>query len=289
MKGQSVEIRADHVWGPDRVESIVFSTATRAPTRPPTQVVPPAPRQVVRPAPCPPPTCTPVGPFRPSTNGFKFPNSFSSIPLPRPLPSIPASFGLCGGMASAALDYFLSCIPIPSTTTVPASGTLFNYLLRRQLHSLGSPTFGMIAKFGVWTNRPDTRRMHPLIPHRVLLDGLQELTVPESRATVASFRAGRPVVLGLIRVGPGSVSINNHQVLAYGLAHVSGGPGLTAITDIRIYDPNYPMTDGMVIRCEFVRGPWHRVRCVQVPARRGEKVRGFFRVPYTRKTPPCLP
>jgi hypothetical protein len=243
-------------------------------------------------APCPPPTCTQVGPFLASRHGFRFPNSFSvTIPLPRPLPAIPASFGLCGGMASAALDYFLSCIPIPSATAVPGSrSTLFNYLLRRQLDSLGSPSFGMVQKFLSWTNRPDiTGSLLPsgLLPGTGLLttiDGLQQLTVPEFGSTVASLAAGRPVVLGLIYVGPRAVSIwHNHQVLAYG--STSTGPGTTSV---QIYDPNFPLDDSIAIRCESLGGGT-RVRCVQVRSGVSTTVRGFFRMPYTRVTPPCLP
>ena len=232
--------------------------------------------------PCPPPSCTPVGPFLPSRHGFNFVNSFTTtIPLPRPLPPISPSYGLCGGMASAALDYFLSCIPIPSTATVPLTGTtLFNYLFRRLLDSLGSPTFVMVPKFLSWTNRPDVAV--GLGPLRI--DGVQELTLPEFSATTASLSAGRPVVLGLVYVGPGAANIwENHQVLAYSTTRVS-----PTVTDIKVYEPNYPRADDAVIRCEVLGT---RVRCVErVPSRVVTKrVRGFFRMPYTRAVPPCLP
>jgi hypothetical protein len=290
--GQRVEIRADYIWGRNREEAINFSTPASPPPPPP---VVPAPR----PAPCPPPTCTPVGPFLPSRHGFRFGNLFSTtIPLPGPLPSISPEFGLCGGMASAALDYFLSCISIPSTTAVPASGsTLFKYLLSRQLDSLG-PRFGMVRKFLEWTNRPDTTTSvaRSSVPAAVLttivgawwtnfvtVDGLQELTVPEFRATVASLSAGRSLVLGLVYVGPAAVSIwKNHQVLAYGAASVS-----STVTDIRVYDPNERQDDNVRIRCELLSGAT-RVHCVQVSSSETTTVRGFFRMPYTRKTPPCL-
>ena len=202
-------------------------------------------------------------------------------------------------MASASLDYFLSCIPIPSGTTVPTSGgALFNYLLRRQLHSLGAPGFGMVRRFIEWTNRPDIRTSvaRSSVPAAILtgivapwaglvtIDGLQELTVPEFRATAASLAAGRPVVLGLIYVGPGAVNIwHNHQVLAYGTATVS-----PTVTDVKVYDPNEPRDDGAVIRCELLGGG-SRVRCVQTNRGGTARVRGFFRMPYTRVTPPCLP
>jgi hypothetical protein len=194
-------------------------------------------------------------------------------------------------MASAALDYWLSCIPIPATTTGPVSGSpLFTYLLARQLHSIGAPTFDMVQKFLSWTNRPDItlpgRLLSPLTPVAGLVSiaGLQELTVPEFRATVASLAVGRLVVLGLIYVGPGSVSIwHNHQVLAYGTTPVS-----PTVTNLRVYDPNEPGQDGVVIRCELLAGG-ARVRCLQGISGGTKTVRGFFRMPYTRQTPPCLP
>jgi hypothetical protein len=263
-----------------------FGEAPPAAPPPPVPVMP-APRPVQ----CPPPTCTPVGPFLASRHGFKFFNSFSiTIPLPSPFPSIPRSYGLCGGMATAALDYFLSCIPIPSTTAIPTAGTtLFNYLLRRQLDSLDAPSFGMVPKFLTWTNRPNTSVTVPggVLPIPVsVVDGLQELTVPEFGATMASLSAGRMVVLGLILVGPGAVSIwRNHQVLAYGAG--TAGPG---VTNLRIYEPNAPLDDGVVVRCESLSGG-SRVRCTQVTPSSGKTrtVRGFFRMPYIRVTPPCLP
>jgi hypothetical protein len=244
------------------------------------------------PVPCPPATCTPVGPFLASTHAFRFVNSFTTtIPLPFGLPAISPSYGLCGGMAAAALDYYLSCIPIPSTSSVPATGTtLFNYLFRRLLDSLGSPTFGMVTKFLTWTNRPDFALPGGLLTGGLIpganlfsLDGTQELTHPEFYGTIATLTA-RPVPLGLVYVGPGAVNIwENHQVLAYGTSRVS-----PTVTDIKVYEPNYPLADDAVIRCEVLKS---RVRCLERVPSRGvtKRVRGFFRMPYTRSIPPCLP
>ena len=59
------------------------------------------------------------------------------------------------------------------------------------------------------------------------------------------------------------------------------------VTSVRVYDPNYPREDGAAIRCELLEGG-ARVRCERLlPS--GETVRGFFIVPYTHRTPPCLP
>lgn len=302
LKGRRVKIDADYVWGTDREESIKFSTTASPPPPPP---VPPPAR--VSPA-CPPTTCTPVGPLLPSTHAFKFDNSFSlTIPLPAPFPPITAGYGLCGGMASAALDYFLSCIPIPSTSSVPAFGTpLYNYLLSRLLDSLGRPGFDMVKKFLSWTQRPDINSnllataegaigpaaniiLGPLpagVAHFVKVNGVQELTAREEfPATVASLSAGRMLVLGLVYKGPGALDIwENHQVLAYGIDRVS-----STVTNIKVYDPNHHDDDRALISCELLAGGT-RVRCLEVLSRASnEKVRGFFRMPYTHKTPPCLP
>jgi hypothetical protein len=236
-----------------------------------------------------------------------------AIPLPSPFPPITRDYGLCGGMASAALDYFLSCIPIPSTPSVPLLGSpLYNYLLRRLLDSLGRPSFGMVKKFISWTQRPDitsslsiaaagalgptaARILGPVAvvalgpvtagaADLVTIDGVQELTVREFHATVRALAAGHMVVLGLVYQGPGAVDIwENHQVLAYGTGRVS-----PTVTNIRVYDPNYNGDDGVLIRCELLAGGT-RVRCLQMSRRAPRKVRGFFCMPYTRRTPPCLP
>lgn len=310
LKGKRVKIVAAYTWGPHHVQSITFSTTASPPPPPPTPR-PPAPVRV----PCPPPTCTPAPPFVPSRHGFNFDNDFSvTIRLPSPFPPITRKYGLCGGMASAALDYFLSCIPIPSTTTVPAIGSpLYNYLMSRLLDSLGSPSFGMVKKVLWWTQRPDVtsrlsaaaaeavgqRAARVLRPAAVVVlgpvaagaatlvtvDGVQELTVPEFHATVASLVNGRMVVLCLIYQGPGALDIwENHQVLAHGISRVS-----STVTDIKVYDPNYNRDDSGLIRCELLAGGT-RVRCMHMKSGLNlRKVRGFFRMPYIRRTPPCLP
>ena len=308
MKGKPVKIDADYVWGTDREESIKFSTTASPPPPPPPTPRPPAPRPAtpVRVV-CPPTTCSPTGRFLPSTHGFRFDNSFSlAIPLPGGLPTITAGYGLCGGMASAARDYFLSCIPIPSTSIVPSAGnTLHKYLFDRLLDSLGRPGFGMVGKFLSWTQRPDVNSnmlstarkavgpavvlLGPVpagVAHYVKVDGVQELTAREEfPRIVAELTAGRMVVVGLVYVGPGALNIwENHQVLAYGIDRIS-----PTVTNIKVYDPNYNKDDGAYLRCELVAGGT-RIQCEEVLSRaKNEKVRGFFRMPYTRVTPPCLP
>lgn len=271
---------------------------------------PPPPPPPPPPTRCPPESCTPPRVFLPSLHAFKFTNSFSlsGWSALRSVPSIIRSlftsgrFGLCGGMSTAALDYFLSCIHIPSTSAIPSAGDpLFNYLGTRQLDSLEFPSMRLIGQYLLWTNLPDDSVSTPSIPIPIgplpipvpsvtIVKGLRELTVPEFRDTLAKLRAGERVVLGLIYAGPGSAAIwENHQVLAYATSSMVPGT-----TDIRIYDPNFPGNDFIVIRCTL-NAAGDRVDCTEFnissPAspRLIEKVRGFFIMPYRRSVPPCIP
>jgi hypothetical protein len=262
-----------------------FLTAASPPPPPPAPAPTPA-------APCPPATCTPPAAFRPSVHGFRFVNSFtlaalsgsSSIPpAARPILArlLAGSFGLCGGMASAAKDHFLTCVPRPSATTPPSTGPLFAYLLMRQIESLALPSLALVNLFLAWSMMPDTSTTLPLSP--VSIPGTQELTLPQLRATLTRLSRSDLTVLGLVYVGPRSAAIwENHQVLAY--AHASPAPG---VTDLKVYDPNFPMRDDVVIRARVVGT---RVQCEQLLAGSPhKKVRGFFIMPYTRRVPLCLP
>ena len=93
----------------------------------------------VRPRPPVQPPCR----FRASVHGFKFPNSFSlpaalTGPLARiGIPIGSGAYGLCGGMSFLAADHFVFGVPIPTTTSIPTTGSsLYNQILRRQLDSL---------------------------------------------------------------------------------------------------------------------------------------------------------
>ncbi len=255
-----------------------------------TAVSPPRPPTPTAPAPCPPATCSPPAAFRPSLHGFHFVNSFTLAGLSSS-PSIPSvarpilarllsgSFGLCGGMASAAKDHFLTCVPRPSTATTPTSGPLFAYLAMRQIESLGLPSSTLVKQFLAWSMLPDTATS--FLP--ISIPGTQELTLPQLRATLTRLSRSDPTILGLVYVGPRSAAIwDNHQVLAYGQS--TPAPG---VTDIKVYDPNYPLRDDVVIRARVTGS---RVVSEQfVGGTPLKRVRGFFIMPYTRRVPLCLP
>lgn len=245
--------------------------------------------------------------FRPSSNGFAFVNHFTGSPIPFSLGGLetrigaPSTFGLCGGMSFAAADLFLAGKTPPTRDTPPfknepeGGGAWFSYIQSRQLTSLG-PGLELATKFGRWMSLPDDgeRVDAPLL-------GTRTMTMEELHAIRAALAEGRPVVLGLVfnrhagnagsngRVG---VPWENHQVLAYDAAPavVAGKSGTT----IRIYDPNYPKRDDVVIRCDctitgtMLAGPWgglrvpvlgvESARCVGT--QRPTAVRGVFAMPY---------
>jgi hypothetical protein len=230
--------------------------------------------------------------FKPSVHGFKFVNNFAGYPLPFSIPNLPElssvkkSYGLCGGMSSAAYDFLLTGRSIPTITTAPAQGSpLHRYLYRRQVDTFGA--FGeYIAKFAQWMVLPDDTIL-----------GTQKRTYDEFEEIRVKLDDGNPVVLGIVYVsGSNSTAIwNNHQVLAYGYSEVSA----TTI-DINICDPNYPQRDDVTIRVErvpvgttFVPGVPPRKRtvlgfkCTQKLPKGEQNVRGFFAMPYVPVIPPA--
>lgn len=240
--------------------------------------------------------------FLPSVHGFKFVNRFSGSPLPRSLredetelgkavkeaigSEVPERFGLCGGMSTAAADYYVAGREIPTEANPPAQGTaLYEYVHARQVDSFG-PSGVMVLKFWQWMHLPDD-------PEDERSVGVK--SVGEVAAIVGKVKAGRIEPMGLVLVkgrmnkaAPGSVEgvlWENHQVLAYGVVEREGGE-----VDIRVYDPNYPGDDGVVIRCEASSRDGGRVRAyamTRVTGRGGRtRVRGVFAMPYVPATPP---
>ncbi len=233
---------------------------------------------------------TPSVRFRPSEHGFRFANRFPGVPLPFTLPSAirqpSMTYGLCGGMCFAAADFFRAGRPVPPGNQVPGDDTpLYRYLLRRQLDSFGSAS-RFVLKFMVWMFLPDGTA-----------NGTQRQTA-DSLDTVRLFLdAGQMAILGLVYVnGRQSLAVwQNHQVMAYGYRVIS-----ETVTDVSIYDPNYPGNDGVFIRCEQVEvgrkkskedkhAPIYGMTCTEViPGAPDRAVRGFFPIAYTPQEPPDL-
>lgn len=217
--------------------------------------------------------------FLPSQHGFKFANAFPGYPLPFSVPFLPhgarvaSIYGLCGGMSSAACDFFLAGHPVPPVTQAPRRGThMHGYLYRRAID-----TFAMgrsIVRFAEWMALPDDT---PL--------GVQRRTLASFQEVRERLDAHQLVVLGLLYDRGSSLKEilkrvwNNHQVLAYGCLV---NPDDTF--DIRIYDPNFPALDDITLHLTPSAGG---LACVQRRAGRDLRpVRGFFPMPYEPFVPP---
>lgn len=183
--------------------------------------------------------------FRPSGHGFEFVNSFDEIPdlpdLPADLDdqieSIDRDYGLCGGMALAAKDFFMNGRESPSVEASPQSGPLFEYLWERQLDTF-DPESG-------WDG------LRKFVNFYLPSTFTRARSVSEFRQVTDALDTGRPVVIGLVYVRAGDGQLwDNHQVLGYGYTE-SGGA-----THINVYDPNHPCANDIVVRVEIEDQGW---------------------------------
>jgi hypothetical protein len=174
--------------------------------------------------------------FLPTTHGLHFENRFPPGPTvrlgfldPRRLGFGDAAHGLCGGMCFYVRRRFAAGQPIPETATVPENGSeLFRSLVREQLRSL---RLGIVP-MRFWRMAAASKANR--------LARTREREWPRIRA---ALDRGELAVIGLIRVtarNPFKL-IGNHQVVAYGY-EVDGD----AIR-LRIYDPNWPDRDTVVV------------------------------------------
>jgi hypothetical protein len=231
--------------------------------------------------------------FLPSTHGFKFTNSFSGYFLPFSTPAfmgsskVTSQYGLCGGMSFAAYDFILAGRAIPRRRGTPRQGTkLQRYLFRRQMDSLGG-VGQQVIKVAQWTSLPDDTLL-----------GTQSRTLAEFNQVQPKLEDRNLVVLALIYEHASTLKelarliFNNHQVLAYAYQVRPSG----SIT-IRVYDPNLPARDDVVIQCEpTVLGEVDSPTGLQpVPGLKAtqlvggsfyKNVRGFFIMPYEPVKPP---
>lgn len=227
--------------------------------------------------------------FTPSQHGFHFPNRFAGYFLPFSVPvkvkpkQVPPTYGLCGGMSSAALDYRLVEQPVPETKDIPRGGTrLQRYLFRRQMDTMGAMG-SSIVKVAQWTTLPDESSL-----------GVQRLTADEFTRLRQRLDDQNPVVLALIYVRAhnaaelGRVIFNNHQVLAY--AYQQHSP---AEFSVQVYDPNHPGRDDVLLQVHQVPlaesgsgEPLFGMESLQLTGSKVKQVRGFFAMPYTPVEPP---
>lgn len=222
---------------------------------------------------------------KPSVIGFKFINNFTGVPLPFSIPmlpgvtNIPPAYGLCGGMSSAAYDFFLSGRSVPANTDTPRTGTnLQRYLFKRSVDTFG-PLGSALVKVAQFTALPDTGP-----------NGTQKQSYDQFQGIKKSLDSSQAVVMALVYKSASTPAEllqtiwGNHQVLALEYqANFNGS------TDIQIYDPNLPLRDDVIIHLDpvTVDSGLPGVACTQmVGGQPYLNVRGILAMNYNAVEPP---
>ena len=211
--------------------------------------------------------------FLPSSAGFRFANRWPSGPAFEldahylRLGIGDVADGLCGGMCYAVADRFLRAEAVPTDEAPPPSGSaLFREIARRQLDSLER---GLVPARFWWT------AMRVAAGRWSAADQVREW-----RALLADIDAGRPAMAGLVRsarLNPFGLTAN-HQVLGFAFE--------TSPTEgtLRIYDPNHPGDDSVVVRLTVTAGSLAgdaRSRStVNLAQSTGEPLLALLRLPY---------
>ncbi len=183
-------------------------------------------------------------------------------------------YGLCGGMAFTALDYYSLGWKAPDgfspnrpTHTIVEGRILRDFIWKRTLDSLWANSFTFLKWMLILHFHPDHKRLLSRMNH-------QELA-----RLKAHIDQGTPWPIGLI--GTTWSPLNNHQVLAIG--YDEDAPGGTI--NILVYDSNCPLSISKLVldASEFVS--LHE-SCFN--ADRG-LLQGFFCEAYSLSTPPIPP
>ena len=211
--------------------------------------------------------------FDPATHGFAFPNAFVNEVLTLPNGAKITTAGRCGGMAYAALDYFLAGQPVPRWRSdlwapgrVPPDSHWLAQLFTQRLRD--SFFTGSAAKFVTWSMHSDDETW--------VFKGVTRWTKEEELPRIMrSIDAGRPVVLGLVVARSLAAIGDNHQVIAYGYEQDRS----TGRVTITIHDNNTPGRP-VTLTSEKDQHDW--------TASNGHPWRGFFVQDYTRKPPRVL-
>jgi len=189
--------------------------------------------------------------------------------------AVPDNYGLCGGMAFAALDYFRAGRPTPRGTgpadQPPVGSTLRLYLWQRLLESWTSNG----VTFLEWIARLN------LLPGWWPFGGGPKALRDRSRDAWRTLRrridAGDPIPIGL--VGEAADPFLDHQVLAYGYESKTDLTGT-----IHVYDMNCPGA-GQTIDIDLTADVLSSIESCPRP---GNALRGFFCESYTAGTPPAV-
>jgi len=200
--------------------------------------------------------------FTPTRHGFHFANSFTNPVITLPGVGTINTYGLCGGMSFASLDYYHAGVPVPTHegpdfpggAGVPEVGSrLQQYIYDRQLTSFNPTVNPSIVKF-VTQALPVGRTAY-------------EVSVEDEWPLITQeLDAGTPVPVGLI--ADSANPANSHQVVAIGYDEDP--------RQLHIYDCNHP---DMAVRL-VLDGAANIVN-----ASSGETWLGFFLEQYEQADP----
>lgn len=210
--------------------------------------------------------------FDPATHGFAFPNAFVNVVLTLPNGARITTAGRCGGMAYAALDYFLPGQPVPtwrSSLYAPSKVPPDSHWLAQHFTARLRDSFltGSAAKFVTWSLHSDDPTW--------VFKGVARWTKEEELPRVmASIDRGRPVVLGLVVARSLGAIGDNHQVVAYGYERSDDGRVV-----VTVYDNNTPGRP-VTLTSLADQHDW--------TASNGHVWRGFFVQDYTPRPPRVL-
>ena len=188
-----------------------------------------------------------------------------------------ASYGLCGGMIYAVMDYFEAKLPVPANLTAPSSGPLFDYIVNRQIESFDLP-FGLM-KYVVLMNPflPDSETAASKLgaaPHGRVWR-MMKVEWPRIKKDLDN---GKLSPLGLVReksLNPFEIR-RHHQVLAYGYDWNENN------LIIHIYDPNFPNDDDVTLSLNMVNSE----STISVfHSKSSEPIFSLFRTDYKFKRP----
>ena len=182
--------------------------------------------------------------FKPSQNGFRFPNSFIDVPYNFKVLGVPmrighAYNGMCGGMIFTICDLFYAGKQPPPDRFSPSKGPLYNYLCQRLIDSFALP-FGPLQYY-LWMN-PTVKNGQGEKGGFSLASNSRawKMVCEEWPAIKGEIDNDRLCTIGLI-LGeswkPNDLG-KNHQVLVYG--YELDGDELK----LMICDPNAPGDDG---------------------------------------------
>jgi Ca2+-binding RTX toxin-like protein len=195
--------------------------------------------------------------FMPTRHGFNFVNHFVAIPTyVTPFGVIGQDYGLCGGMAFAALDNWRVDDSAPDFSTTPQSGSTFDYLWSRLLDSLTIDVFANLYRFNDLQWKTNAQ--------------LNAVTTAEVNLIKAQL-VTRPTPVGVIIPAAGGPIWGNHQVLAIGWFTSNGS------TVLKVYDPNRPDVISYLDVTLKTLGP---------AGSTGMNIRGVFNERYTARSAP---